>query len=288
MRAYDRSTFSTIGTVSVIDGNTLEGVSTTTLWTLYNRASEAKRPDGIIDDPMAIALYEAIDYDYRKFGRPNQSHALRAAAFDAVAVDYLAGHPRAALVALAEGLQTSFWRLDDRGLAGEHSWYSVDLPPVMALREQLLPEHRRIVNIAQSALDRSWMDRVDASDGVFITAEGLLMYLDPADVRSLIADCAKRFPGGQMMFDTIPPMFSRMTMKGGVRLSSRYRTPPMPFGITPSDAIGLAGQIPGVRSARTVPHVPGRGIFKVLAAPALNRVPVVRSMLTSMTLLEFA
>lgn len=32
------------------------------------------------------------------------------------------------------------------------------------------------------------MDRVDTSHGVFITAEGLLMYLDPADVRNLIAD----------------------------------------------------------------------------------------------------
>ncbi len=41
------------------------------------------------------------------------------------------------------------------------------------------------------------MDGVDASHGVFITAEGLLMYLDPADVRGLIAGCAARFPGGR-------------------------------------------------------------------------------------------
>jgi hypothetical protein len=30
-----------------IDGNTLEGVSATTLWTLHNRATEAKRFDGV-------------------------------------------------------------------------------------------------------------------------------------------------------------------------------------------------------------------------------------------------
>ena len=88
-------------------------------------------------------------------------------------------HPKAAVVALAEGLQTSFWRLDAAGLADDVTWYSIDLPPVIALRETLLPHDDRIVNIAQSALDRSWMDQVDATDGVFITAEGLFMYLDP-------------------------------------------------------------------------------------------------------------
>src|SRR5689334_12074185 len=145
----------TIDSMTAIDGNTLDGVSATTLWTLHNRGTEAKRSDGVIRDPWAVALLDAIDYDYRKFGRPNQSHGLRARAFDAVAIDYLAEHPQAAVVALAEGLQTSFWRLDRAGVADELTWYSVDLPPVMALRERLLPTDERIVALAQSALDRS-------------------------------------------------------------------------------------------------------------------------------------
>src|SRR6185312_1590437 len=141
-----------------------------------------------------------------------------ARAFDAAAHDFLTAHPKAAVVALAEGLQTSFWRLDRAGVAAELTWYSIDLPPVMALRGQLLPHDDRIVALAQSALDRSWMDRVDARAApaatsgsgapVFITAEGLLMYLDPDDAIALIGDCAARFPGGQMMFDSIPPWLS--------------------------------------------------------------------------------
>ena len=82
-----------------IDGNTLEGVSATTLWTLHNRGSEAKRSDGVIRDPWAVTLFDAISYDYRKFGKPNQSHALRARAFDADAQDYLTAHPMASVVA---------------------------------------------------------------------------------------------------------------------------------------------------------------------------------------------
>jgi len=272
--------------VTVIDGNTLDGVSATTLWTLHNRATEAKRPGGAIEDPLAVRLFGDVRYDYLKFGRPNQSHALRAAAFDAVTADYLRAHPKASVVALAEGLQTSFWRLDAMGVLDQATWYSIDLPPVMALREQLLPHDDRIVGIAQSALDRSWMDRIDASDGVFITAEGLFMYLDPVDVRALIADCAARFPGGQLMFDSIPSWLSRRTLAGW-KLSKRYQAPPMPFGISVDDAVGLAGTIPGVRAAHDVPHIAGRGVFRLAAAAPFNQIGRLRNNRPSMTVLEF-
>ncbi|WP_234806154.1 class I SAM-dependent methyltransferase [Mycolicibacterium celeriflavum] len=275
------------GAAPRVDGNVPDGVSATTLWTLHNRASEAKRSDGVIRDPWAVTLFDAIDYDYRKFGKPNQSHALRAVAFDTAAREYLTAHPKASVVALAEGLQTSFWRLQRHGVTDELTWYSVDLPPVMALRDKLLPHDDRIVPLAQSALDRSWMDRIDATHGVFITAEGLLMYLDPADALGLIGDCAARFPGGRLMFDSVPPWFSRRTVSGKLKLSDRYVAPPMPFALSPDEAVALAGRIPGVRAARDIAMPPGRGLFKVLASPVWDRVGIVRRGRPSFTLLEF-
>ena len=272
--------------MTVIDGNTLDGVSATTLWTLHNRADEARRPDGAIEDPWAVALYDKITYDYLKFGKANQSHGLRAAAFDGVAADYLLEHPQCSIIALAEGLQTSFWRLDASALIDEVTWYSVDLPPVMALREQLLPDDDRIVALAQSALDLSWMDRIDPTGGVFITAEGLLMYLDPADVHTLIAACAQRFPGGQLMFDSIPPWLSRRTLKG-FQLSERYQAPPMPFGITADGAVALAETISGVRLARDIPLRSGRGMFRPLGWRSLDRIGPIRRARPSMTVWEF-
>jgi len=187
-----------------IDGNVLDGVSATTLWTLHSRGTEAKRSDGVIRDPWAVTLLDA--YDYCRFGKPNQWHALRAVAFDAAAPRYLTAHPKAAVVVLAEGRQTSLWRLDRAGIANELTWYPVDLPPVMAWRERLLPKDDRIVALAQSALDRSWMDRVDPTNGVFIAAEGLLMDLRPDDVLNLFRDCAARFGGGHFEVNTWPPL----------------------------------------------------------------------------------
>lgn len=272
--------------MTMINGDILAGVSTTTLWTLRNRATEAKRPDGIIDDPWAITLFESIDYDYAKFGKHSQFHPLRALTFDVATSDYLQTHPKASVVALAEGLETSFWRLDTAGLADHVTWYSVDLPPVIALRAQLLPRTDRVAQLAQSALDRTWMDQVDDRHGVFITAEGLLMYLDPGDVRALIADCAARFPGGQMMFDSIPPWISQRTLRGQ-RVSNRYVVPAMPFGLTADAGLALAREIPGVKTAHDIALRPGRGLFKPLSWPPLDRIGLRRRARRAITLLEF-
>jgi O-methyltransferase involved in polyketide biosynthesis len=272
--------------MAVISGDTLEGVSATTLWTLHNRGTEAKRSDGVIRDPWAVTMLDSISYDYLKFGKPNQSHGLRAAAFDQVMQQYLSAHPRAAVVALAEGLQTSFWRLHAARCADELTWYSIDLPPVMALREQLLPHNDRIVPLAQSALDYSWMDTVDDSNGVFITAEGLLMYLEPDDAIGLIRECAAHFPGGRMMFDNVPRFFSRRTLKG-FKLSDRFTAPPMPFAMSPDEGLALADILPGVRAAHDIMLPPGRGLWKVAAWPPLDRVGLLRRVRPSITLLEF-
>jgi O-methyltransferase involved in polyketide biosynthesis len=272
--------------VRAIEGTTLQGVSATTLWTLHNRGTEAKRSDGVIRDPWAVTLLDTIEYDYLKFGRPNQSHGLRAVAFDGATRRYLSEHPKASVVALAEGLQTSFWRLERSGVLDGSTWYSIDLAPVVELRRHLLPSDDRIVTLAQSALDRSWMDRVDATNGVFITAEGLLMYLEPRDALGLIADCAARFPGGRMMFDSIPRWFSHRTLKG-FKLSSRYLSPPMPFGQSADQALAIAGTVDGVRTARDVALPPGRGLWRVASAPALDRIGPVRRNRPSITLLEF-
>lgn len=269
---------------SPISGDNLEGVSATTLWTLHNRGTEAKRPDGLIKDPLAAELFDAIEYDYRKFGRPSQSHALRALSFDTQARVYLATHPRAAVVALAEGMQTSFWRLGGARSTAQFTWYSVDLPPVIELRRALLPQDERIVTLAQSALDLSWMDQVDASGGAFITAEGLLMYLQPEESLGLIEACAKRFPGGQMMFDSIPHWFSKRTLQG-LKLSDRYVAPPMPFALTADEGEALTS-IPGVVAAVDIPLHPGRGMWKFVNAKRLDR-GFLRRTRPSMTLLQF-
>lgn len=263
------------------DGALLSGVPETALWALRNRAVEAAHPRTPFPDPLAVELFTRLGSPGAQFGRPSQAHALRAGCVDAITRRFLDDHPDGTVVALGEGLQTTFWRLhDQRG-----RWVSVDLPEIVELRNRLLPTDPRVRTVACSALDRNWMDGIDPEPGVLITAEGLLMYFDPADALGLIGDCAARFPGGQMLFDSIPPWFSRRTLRG-MSPTPGYTVPPMPFALTVPQARALPELIPGITSAEDVPMPPGRGVWQVL--PTIGRVPLLHGVRPSMTLLRFA
>lgn len=245
----------------------------TAMVTLWCRASEARRPDGVIDDPMAITLLDSVDYDFSRFAlsADRQDLALRALAFDQSTRRYLADHPRATVVALGEGLQTSFWRLDSADVGHDFRWLTVDLPTNIALREQLLPSSPRISACAQSVLDFSWMDQVNPDDGVFVTAEGLLPYLEPLDALSVIRECARRFPGGQMMFD-LPPK-SQALLAAHPRLWKVLRGdwPRTPFSLTPGELADLNDLVPRIWAVHNLPLPRGRGpLFDRLLSKTLR------------------
>ncbi len=269
-----------------VDAGALTGVSETALLTLNGRAHQARHPDAIIDDPMAIRLVDAIDFDFDKFGRRGQEMAVRSLAFDRAATAYLSTHPSATVVALAEGFQTSFWRLSSALPEADFRWLTVDFEPIIELRQRLLPSSPRITNLAQSALDYSWMDRVDTGNGVFITAEGLLMYLQPDEAMGLITECAKRFPGGQMVFD-LPPILVKKFAPKGMRATRRYRVPPMPFSLSPKQLAGLVDTVPGIRAVHDLPMPRGRGLVFNKLFPAFWQFPPTKQIRGAYTLLEF-
>jgi O-methyltransferase involved in polyketide biosynthesis len=128
--------------------------------------------------------------------------------------------------------------------------------------------------------------RAGTADGVFITAEGLLMYLQPDEAMSLITACAHRFPGGQMMFDLPPAWFSALARRG-MRTSLRYKVPPMPFGMSPRQAARLVDTVPGIRAVRDVAVPVGRGRLINTVLWTVQRMPALDSVRPALTLLEF-
>jgi O-methyltransferase involved in polyketide biosynthesis len=264
----------------------LGGVSETALLTLNARAQEARRPDPLLVDPMAISLVESIDYDFAKFGRPRQDVALRSLLFDTQATSYLTQRLTATVVALAEGLQTSFWRLDAALPDSQFRWLTIDLPDIIDIRARLLPSSPRMSVCAQSALEYGWMDEVDPSGGVFITAEGLMMYLQPDEGMALIRQCASRFPGGAMIFD-LPPTWVAKVSKSGVRTSTRYKGPPMPFSLSAAQAADLVNTVPGVRAVHDLRLPPGRGRAFNASVSMLYRARMFKALRPCLTLLEF-
>ena len=101
-----------------------------------------------------------------------------------------------------------------------------------------------------------------------------------------IAECAKRFPGGRMMFDSPPAMFARLVGRG-MRTSLRYRVPPMPFTLSASQAARLVDTIPGIRAVHDVESPATRSRVLNAIMRAAQRTPLLDPVRPAMTLLEF-
>jgi len=250
----------------------LSGVSETMLWSLHNRASETKRADAVLHDPDSVRIHDSIDYDFdAHFGDPCGSLAARAAAIDEVLRRWLERYPDGCIVSLGEGLETQAGRVDN----GRMSWRSVDLPAAIGLRERFLAPTDRFRHIAVSVGDPAWMDAVDASSGVCIVAQGLLMYLEPEIVSRLFSRIACRFPGADMVFDTVPRWFSDLTV-AGLNQTPRYRLPAMPWGIDRDEIEpALRAWRPDVAAVRFLDYHAPRGLPRLLSA-MMSRLAVAR------------
>ncbi len=242
----------------------------TLLWTLYHRAEEARRPDAVLNDPLAVELVDRIDYPFdARFGDGGwraRWQALRALRFDIEVRRFLAARPGATVVALGEGLETQFWRVDD----GRVRWVTVELPEVVSAVGSLLPASGRRRVIASSALDGAWLDEVAGPD-VMVTAQGLLMYFERADADALIARVASRLPGGAMVLDTVPFWASKATLSGKMKTADGYAPPPMPWGSGRGEAARIAALSPSIRDVHRLrpPRADDRAFG--LLAPALQR-----------------
>ncbi|MEM6746017.1 MAG: class I SAM-dependent methyltransferase [Pseudomonadota bacterium] len=224
----------------------LTGVPETMLWPLWNRAAESRRLDGILRDPLSVDLVRRINYRFfLKFGVPTPYLAVRARFSDELIKRYIAKNPKnPVVVALGEGLETQFWRIGDDKVR----WISVDLPEAIDVRRKLLPESDQQTLVACSALDPDWMDAVPEGSTPFISAAGLLMYLQEDEVRQLLTMIIGRFPDAELFFDAIPRSFSRLS-RNGVYVTRNYRAPRMPWGVSIRDLPRFARSIPGWRVA---------------------------------------
>ncbi|MGW6917172.1 class I SAM-dependent methyltransferase [Kitasatospora sp. NPDC054939] len=264
----------------------LGAVPETALWTLWQRAVESRRPDAVLHDPKAEELVERIDYPFAdRFGTSAlqaQLQALRAACFDREVEDFLLREPRGTVVCLGEGLETQYWRVDN----GRAQWLGVDLPDAVALRDRLLPPGPRRRSLAADATDLRWADEVDRSRGTLITAQGLLMYLQPMQVRALIAGCADRFPGATFLLDAVPRWFGALSLRGRLRHGD-FQAPPMPWSMDADEQAKLHTASPAVTTVRDIRPTGARGPLGALLPLALT-VPPLSTRRPTVTALEFA
>lgn len=180
----------------------LSGISRTSLAPLFVRARISKEHTSLFNDYKAVELVEQMDLDFFSFVTLNTTYfdfiiVARAIQLDNKVRAFIKEHPHASVVNLGAGLDTGFYRVDN----GTIRWYDLDLPEVIEIRKQLLPETDRTICIAKSFLDPSWCQDIITEGGVLVIAGGLLRYFSETQVRkffSLLADC---LPGSEVVFE---------------------------------------------------------------------------------------
>ena len=193
-------------------------VQETLILPLYGRKLCSERFPGLFSDPESARLIESIDYDFSEKGKKMETTI---GLFGAVEVaqrqydlayevsEYLRAHPNAAVVNLGCGLDTTFYRVDNGSCKG----YNIDMPDVIAVRNELLPPRERERNIACDLNDTSWFDEIDGSEGAIFFAAGVFYYFKNEQVKALITAMSERFEGGTAVFDTCNRRGVKMMMK---------------------------------------------------------------------------
>lgn len=197
-----------------IDPRITNDIAETLFITLLMRCEETNHPRAIVRDPKACEMIKRIDYDFSKFKGRKWSligTAIRVRHFDNKVEQFIEDNRNPVVVIVGCGLDTRYHRLRNSRKA---TYYELDLPEVIALREKLLPPEANQSYLKASMLDTEWMDTLltkhPQSRFIFVI-EGVLMYFPEEEVRLFIGNLTRRFHGSSLHFDAMGAWMSRQS-----------------------------------------------------------------------------
>lgn len=204
----------------------IDEIEETMLGPLWARATYSQKFPELLEDQKASEIIQNVDYDFTEVGEflgewRAVGLMIRARRFDDALREYIKKFPNATVVNIGAGLDTTFFRVDN----GKIKMYNLDLPNVIKLRRRLIKETERNENIAQSVFKGDWMDKIDYSenDGIFFIAGGFIYYFIEDQISKLLKTLANEFPGGEMIFDSISSLASKMMNKRAEKAGSDLR-----------------------------------------------------------------
>jgi len=191
----------------------IRNISDTARWVAAYRALETSRPDALFRDPLAAclagdrgrAVAECTRHDSWPF-------TIRTIEFDAEIKRFVSNGVDT-IVNLAAGLDTRPYRMS---LPASLRWIEMDLPEILAEKEQLLAGEKpacklkRIpVDLTDAAARRAAFAAVGpTTQSALVLCEGLLIYLTEANVVSLAEDIAAVQSFRHWAVDIVtPPLF---------------------------------------------------------------------------------
>jgi O-methyltransferase involved in polyketide biosynthesis len=199
-------------------------IAATSFVTLYCHALETLSDDPILSDPKSVEitteLNKTLSLSEHTLDRILVAGtldkrlvihiAIRAKKYDDYARNFLQRFPDGVVVNIGCGLDSRFLRIDN----GHVIFYDLDLPEIIAIKKAYFNETDRYHLIASSVLDYDWMTAVLRHRGPFLfMAEGVFMYLDGKDVRSLVLKIQETFRGSELLCEVVNSLWLRPLLK---------------------------------------------------------------------------
>lgn len=181
-----------------------EGIPKAMLQALRGRARESKREGHFLYDEKAVQVVEALDYDFTEmdgYAVMGRGPVAKAVLLDGLVKEYIEKNPAAAIVDVACGIDTRFYRVDN----GQIQWYNMDLPETIEARNRLLGSHERVRDIRSSVLDEGWPEEIEASGPVLFLVEGFTMYSNKQDVQRIFKLIRTHFSRADVLMEIMSP-----------------------------------------------------------------------------------
>jgi methyltransferase (TIGR00027 family) len=220
------------------ESHQISHVSDTAHWVAVYRAMESERPDALFRDPYARRLAgprgEAIVRAMPRGRSWDWPMIVRTAVMDEILLRAIARDGVRTVVNLAAGLDARAYRLD---LPRALRWIDVDLPDIQIYkREALSGETPRCAlewvpaDLADAVQRRAVLQRVAAGPSpALVITEGLLIYLEPAQVAELARGLHGCAPLSWWLTDLASPRLLKLmarTWGKAVRQGAPFRFAP--------------------------------------------------------------
>jgi methyltransferase (TIGR00027 family) len=221
--------------MAVADSSLVSNVSDTARWVAVYRARETARPDALFDDPYAELFSGQRGRDIAALMPRHAANGwpiiTRTKLIDQLVLDSIV-QGADCILNLAAGFDVRPYRLE---LPPSLRWVEADLPALIEEKEYVLANARPVcqlirikVDLADPLARAALLESVVSSAGkTVVITEGLLLYLDAAEVRSLAADLFKRTGIAAWILDLASPGLLKMLQKS---MGPHFANAPMKFG----------------------------------------------------------
>jgi O-methyltransferase involved in polyketide biosynthesis len=179
----------------------LTPIEQTAFLTEYARALDSRWTRPILGDHLANDVVAKIDFDFAGLGVQTSvvcQTALRAKMLDDRVRSFVADNPDAVVVDLGAGLDSGFYRVAPPPTV---DWYSVDLPGITALRDEVLPANPRSHSVPLSLADEHWPDTIPADRPTMLVADGLFAFLTERVIAGIFRRITDHFASGALAFN---------------------------------------------------------------------------------------